>query len=328
MVNWTKIDDNIQEGECYAPLDSIVKSHYHFKTYSFSKLSWFPHYRSSPPLEAESTAAEADSAAQPEPAPPDAACCRPFVRRPWRWETKVVRWPTAAASPPRVLLLAEPQPLPPRTPPPLRALPLPAAARGRLRHPTQRRRSCPSPTGAARHRPPPPLRSPAVEAGDEGGEVVDSGGVTAACPPPRRTAVVAAPPRQTAAAPPHRAAAAAEADDAAVAISIPLFSMYDMRGPLVSGTTCLMSSINPRRGHELWQPTSACRSRGTEELKPNKPDLPNVRLLTAEYIQIYNNDNIVAALVIDECDSRNGCNLGTGYLLPCSPNTIAASPGV
>uniref|UniRef100_A0A0E0GA72 Uncharacterized protein n=2 Tax=Oryza TaxID=4527 RepID=A0A0E0GA72_ORYNI len=50
--------------------------------------------------------------------------------------------------------------------------------------------------------------------------------------------------------------------------------------------------------------------------------------MTTVYIQIYNNDNIVAALVIDECDSRNGCNLGTGYLLPCSPNTIAASPGV
>jgi hypothetical protein len=37
-----KIDDNIQEGECYALLNSKVKSRYHFKTYSFSKVSWFP----------------------------------------------------------------------------------------------------------------------------------------------------------------------------------------------------------------------------------------------------------------------------------------------
>jgi hypothetical protein len=36
------IDDNIQEGECCALLNSKVKSRYHFKTYSFSKVSGFP----------------------------------------------------------------------------------------------------------------------------------------------------------------------------------------------------------------------------------------------------------------------------------------------
>nr|CAE05831.1 OSJNBa0028M15.23 [Oryza sativa Japonica Group] len=32
-----KINGNIQEGECCAPLDSMVKSHYHFKTSSLGK---------------------------------------------------------------------------------------------------------------------------------------------------------------------------------------------------------------------------------------------------------------------------------------------------
>ncbi len=34
-----KIDDNIQEGECCAPLDSMVKSRYHFKKCSLSEVS-------------------------------------------------------------------------------------------------------------------------------------------------------------------------------------------------------------------------------------------------------------------------------------------------
>ncbi len=38
-----KINGSIQEGECCAPLDSMVKSHYHFKTSSLGKVSWIPH---------------------------------------------------------------------------------------------------------------------------------------------------------------------------------------------------------------------------------------------------------------------------------------------
>jgi hypothetical protein len=37
-----KINDNIQEGECYAPLDSMVKFLYHFKTCLLNEVSWFP----------------------------------------------------------------------------------------------------------------------------------------------------------------------------------------------------------------------------------------------------------------------------------------------
>nr|BAD05327.1 hypothetical protein [Oryza sativa Japonica Group] len=92
----------------------------------------------SPPSPKDSDAIEADSTAQPDvgtalalsrptlpppfpnrrqrcsrPSPTGASSSRrhrPFARRPWRRETKVVRWPTVAASPLRALLLAEPPP--------------------------------------------------------------------------------------------------------------------------------------------------------------------------------------------------------------------------